>query len=93
MNSGNPADRIRLIEGSLRCFTYSLIGLIPLLGVLMAFSALLSGIKLRTRSRGVWNPARLYLYMGLAFATLGLLVSVGLGAWLQLVLMKNMGFF
>lgn len=93
MNPGNPDDRIRLIEGSLRCFAYSLIGLIPLLGVLMAFSALLSGIKLRARSRAMWNPARRYLDMGLAFASLGLIVSVGLGMWLQLVLMKNFGLF
>ena len=91
MKPENPAERIRLIEGSVRCFVFSLFGLIPLLGVLMAFWALISCIKLRARSRRMWNPARLYLNLGFAFAVVGLLVSLVLGGWLQLVLMKNFG--
>ena len=91
MKPENPAERIRLIEDSMRCFVFSLFGLIPVLGGLLAFWALVCGIRIRTRSRRVWNPAQRYLNLAFAFAAVGLLVSLLLGGWLQLVVMRKLG--
>lgn len=91
MKTENPAERIRLIEDSMTCFFYSLCGLFPLLGGLLSFFALVRVIRIRTRSRGVWNPAQLYLNLSFAFAAVGLLVSLVLGGWLQLVVMRKLG--
>jgi hypothetical protein len=70
-----PADGIKVIEYSLRCFSFSLWSLIPLLGlpfVLMAFS---NYRKARAVSQGHWNPARSLLAWGSALSSLGLLIS------------------
>lgn len=91
MKPENPAERIRLIEDTMICFFYSLCGFVPLLGGLLAFFALVRAIRIRTRSRGVWNPAQRYLNLAFAFAAVGLLVSLLLGGWLQLVVMRKLG--
>ena len=55
------ANRIESINSSLRCFAYSLIGLVPILGLPWWLAAMFQGRKARRAARGNWNPASRYL--------------------------------
>lgn len=69
-------DRIELIRRSFRCFTFGLLGLIPLLGLTVAGLALGEFIRTNRRAAGQWNPARAQLHWGLAFACISLALPV-----------------
>jgi hypothetical protein len=63
--------KIEMIECSLRCFVYGLLGLVPILGIPMAVrsAALYRRVK---RGRGeMWNPAHRYLFWGGVCARMG----------------------
>ena len=83
-----PADRIRLIERSLRCFVFGLLSLIPLLGLPFAILAVSWHLKVWSEFGREWNPARLYLGCGYGLAWLGGLISFGALAVFVAVLMK-----
>jgi hypothetical protein len=56
--------RIEIIEGSLRCFAYGLISLLPVIGIPMAIVSTLYYTRVK-RGRGeMWNPADRYLFWG-----------------------------
>lgn len=77
-------DRIAVIENSLRCFTWGLLGLIPLLGVgcsLVACFLFSRGTRL---AAGAPNPARHYARFGYWAALAGLLLNSA--AWGLLLL-------
>jgi hypothetical protein len=72
-------DRIRVIEGSLRCFIAGCLSMIPLLGIIAAGVAIFSFHRVRRLAGGGWNPAHSYLlcgailaWTGLAFTLIGL---------------------
>jgi hypothetical protein len=72
MKATAPMTKIELIESSLRCFDYGLIGLLPVIGIPMAF---LSAAQYRRVKRGqgdTWNPAHRYWYWGGVCARMGL---------------------
>jgi hypothetical protein len=69
-------DKVRVIEGSLRCFSRSLFGLIPVLGLPFAVSSVFNARKLRRASQYQWNPAGRYLTWGTVLGCLGILISV-----------------
>jgi hypothetical protein len=71
-----PADRIRLIERSLRCFVFGLLSLMPLIGLGLALLAIRLHWQTWADSGGVWNPARSYLLGGFCLACLGFLLSL-----------------
>lgn len=88
----SPAERIHLIERSLRCFVYGLLSLIPFVG--LGFAALTIRLHFKTwaEAGNRWNPARRYLTAGFCLAWLGVLVSVGGLALFVAVLIKQYGF-
>jgi len=64
MKSATPMTRIEMIEGSLRCFDYGLIGLLPVIGIPMAVLSTFQYARVK-RGRGeMWNPAHRYLFWG-----------------------------
>jgi hypothetical protein len=69
-------SQVRAIERSLRCFVYSLFGLIPGLGLGPALIALFHFRKAVSEAAGVWNPARRYLYWGFWLAGFGIFLSL-----------------
>ena len=75
----NPAQRIRAIQMSLRCFVYGWLSLLPLIGLPASIVAI--GLHFRTMAvcGGEWNPAKRYLVVGYCLAWLGLLITVGAG--------------
>ncbi len=70
-----PADGIKAIEYSLRCFSFSLWSLLPLVGLPFGLIAFANYRKARAVSQGHWNPARSLLAWGNALSSLGLLIS------------------
>lgn len=74
-------DRIRVIEGSLRCFIAGCLALIPFLGIFPAAIAIYSFHRVRRLTGDGWNPARGYLNWGVALGWLGLAFTlIGLAA-------------
>ncbi len=69
-------DRIRLIEGSVRCFRCSWLSLIPLVGVAFAMACLLSRARVRRQAWKEWNPAARLLAWSGWIAAAGILFSI-----------------
>ncbi len=88
----SPAERIDLIERSLRCFVYGWLSLIPLIGLAMALIAIGLHFKTGSDTGDGWNPARRYLLAGSYLAWIGVLISVGALALFVMVLMNRYDF-
>lgn len=76
---GSPAERIEVIEDSLRCYAYGWLSCLPVIGVAWLYPAVRRFAQARRR-QAEWNPARGYLAAGLALASVGWLVA--LVSWL-----------
>ena len=83
-----PADKVRVIEQSLRCFVFGLLSLIPLLGLPFAVLAVVRHRDAWSQADREWNPARLYLVWGFGLAWLGGLISLGALAIFVIALTK-----
>lgn len=68
-------DKVRIIEGSLTCYTMGWISLIPVLGIPAAFIGIVEARSLALLSKGQWNPAQKYLTAGKVLSWLGLLIN------------------
>lgn len=71
-----PADGIKAIEHSIRCFSFSMASLIPLIGLPLVFIAFSDYRRARAAVKGRWNPAEGYLVWGSILGSLGLLISL-----------------
>jgi hypothetical protein len=67
--------RIAAIELSLRCFVYSLVGLVPLVGLPFAMAAIVRSRRVPKADAPDWNPANRYLAAARRLAPLGFLTS------------------
>lgn len=67
----SPSEKIKMIKASLRCFSFGLLGLLPLIGSPFAVAALVTSGKVRARQKTLWNPARPYWMIGLICAAIG----------------------
>jgi hypothetical protein len=57
-------SKIEMIEHSLRCFKFGLIGLLPIVGIPLAVLSTVEYLRVR-RGRGeMWNPAQRYFFWG-----------------------------
>ncbi len=72
MNTAVEA-KIKLLNSSLRCFTYGLLGWLPLIGLPFALAALWLGGRVRVKEKQLWNAARPYRIWGVILATVGTL--------------------
>jgi hypothetical protein len=82
-------DKVRVIEGSLRCFRLGLASLVPVIGLAFAVFAMFEAQRVRQAVGNEWNPVRAYLRGGRALATLGLLISLIAVIILVRVLLSN----
>jgi hypothetical protein len=72
MKTTPPMKKIEMIDRSLRCFDFGLLGLLPVIGIPMAiFSAVQYG-RVRRGQGEMWNPAHRYLFWGGVCARMGL---------------------
>jgi hypothetical protein len=67
----NAEAKIRMLNSSMRCFVFGLLGLIPLIGLPFAFSALWISGRVRVKEKQFWNAARPYRIWGVACAAAG----------------------
>jgi len=74
MNPPPTLNKVEIIEKSLSCFQLGLCGLLPVVGIPMAFLSLILYHRVKSSKTGVWNPAHRYLLWGGICARLGLWV-------------------
>lgn len=72
---GGPAERIAVIEDSLRCYAYGWLSCLPVIGVAWLYPAVQRFLQAR-RQQVRWNPARGYLAAGLALTGVGWLIAL-----------------
>jgi hypothetical protein len=76
MKSKAPFDKVQVIDRSLRCFAFGLVGLLPVIGFPFAIIALGEYTHVKRRKGSIWNPAERYLGIGSLCATAGLGLSL-----------------
>lgn len=79
--------KVLIIERSLSCFYYGVIGLIPVLGIPLAIRSMQQYWRVQRDSKGIWNPAEFYLKWGLRCARISLAVVVILLAGILLIVL------
>jgi hypothetical protein len=70
MNTDASA-KIQLLNSSLRCFVFGLLGLIPVIGLPFALAALWISGRTRAKEKQMWNAARSYRTWGVVCAAGG----------------------
>ena len=64
MNNAIAAAKIKMMKGSLRCFIFGLLGLLPIFGPPFAIAALWVSGRVRAKEKLFWNVARPYRIWG-----------------------------
>ena len=71
--STNAAAKIEMMNNSMRCFVFGLLGLLPIIGLPFALAALWYSGRIRSSEQKLWNPAKPYRVAGIGSAALGLI--------------------
>jgi hypothetical protein len=74
-----------MIERSLSCFAWGLLGLIPVLGIPMAIRSIQQHWHVSRDCKGLWNPAHRYLLWGIVCARVGGTFSVIIATTIAIV--------
>ena len=67
----NATAKIQMLKGSMRCFAFGLLGLLPVIGLPFAFAALWISGCARVKEKQFWNAARPYRIIGTVCAAIG----------------------
>lgn len=89
-NSRKSTNRIRVIEGSLRCFALGSLGLVPIFGIPAAAIAILQTKQVQAELEEGWNPAEKHLWWGYLLAWAGLAFSTGVTGGLLTIILFNL---
>jgi len=73
MNKEIASAKIRMLNSSLRCFVFGLLGLLPLVGLPFALAALWISGRIRLQEKELWNAARPYRIWGVVCAATGVI--------------------
>jgi hypothetical protein len=65
--------KIAMLNGSLRCFAFGLLGLLPVIGIPFAVMALWVAGRVRGYEKQYWNAAGPYRTLGVICAATGLI--------------------
>jgi hypothetical protein len=76
-NLSIPELKIRMLKHSLQCFAFSLIGLIPVIGLSFALGALWRAGQVREQEKQFWNAAKPFRIWGVVIAAFSLIISSG----------------
>ena len=79
--------KIKMLRGSMQCFAFGLLGLLPIIGLPFALAALWISGSVRRREKKFWNAAKPYRLLGSICAAIGAIFWSGLlifviGHWL-----------
>lgn len=69
--NNDAVAKIVMFDCSLRCFTYGLIALLPVIGLPFAILSLWNAGRARVREKTYWNVAKPYRIWGIVCAALG----------------------
>ena len=84
-----PLHRIQVIEGSLRCFAYGLMSLVPVLGVAASLITFQEYGSTRSQAGPDWNPARRYLVLGYVLGWFGFATTGALAGLIGSLVVRN----
>ncbi|MBL9172461.1 MAG: hypothetical protein JNL10_02905 [Verrucomicrobiales bacterium] len=88
--AGDPANRARVIESSLKCYEQAWLGWIPILGMVYCVTSLVWAFRARRESGGAWNPATGYRTAGLWIAGTSFLVWLCLDGLLLFAILQSL---
>jgi hypothetical protein len=74
----HASAKIQMLKSSLRCFTFGLLGLIPLIGLPFALAALWISGRVRVKEKLFWNAARPFRIWGVVCAAVGTILWLGI---------------
>jgi hypothetical protein len=74
----DASAKIQMLKSSLRCFTFGVLGLIPLIGLPFALAALWISGRVRVKEKLFWNAARPYRIWGVVCAAVGTILWLGI---------------
>lgn len=77
MNSDAIA-KIKMLKGSMCCFIFGLLGLVPILGLPFALAALWVSGRVRGTEKQFWNAAKPYRIWGVVCAAIGTIFWTGI---------------
>jgi hypothetical protein len=69
-----PATKIKMMQASMRCLIFGMLGLLPIIGVPFALVGLAASYSARKYERYFWNPAKPQRILGFLCAALGALI-------------------
>ena len=81
--NADASAKIRMLNSSMRCFVFGLLGLIPVVGLPFALAALWISGRVRAKEKQMWNVARPYRVWGVVCAAGG---TIFLGVILTLII-------
>ena len=67
----NATAKIQMLNGSMKCFVFGLLGLLPVIGFPFALAALWISGQARVKEKQFWNAARPYRILGVVCAAVG----------------------
>jgi len=70
--------KIQMLKSSMQCFMFGLLGLIPLIGLPFALSALWISGRVRVKEKQFWNAAQPYRISGAICAAVGTVLWTGI---------------
>ncbi len=70
MNADTSA-KIEMLNSSMQCFVFGMLGLIPVIGLPFALAALWISGRVRAKEKQMWNAARSYRTWGVVCAAGG----------------------
>jgi hypothetical protein len=65
------AAKIQMLNGSMRCFVFGMLGLLPVFGLPFALAALWISGRVRVSEKQLWNAARPFRIWGVVCAAVG----------------------
>jgi hypothetical protein len=69
--NADASAKIKMLNSSMQCFVFGLLGLIPLIGLPFALSALWISGRVRVKEKQMWNAAQPYRIWGVVCAAVG----------------------
>jgi hypothetical protein len=73
-----PAAKIKMMKGSIRCLIFGLLALLPVIGLPFGLAALWISGRVRVKEKQFWNAARPYRICGAACAAVGTILWAGI---------------
>jgi hypothetical protein len=69
--NADASAKIQMLNSSMQCFVFGLLGLIPVIGLPFALSALWISGRVRVKEKQMWNAAQSYRIGGVVCAAGG----------------------